>query len=85
MDNHGTANDRVLAEQLDKGVLLGTLGNTIGVGGDVTQVTDVTVVVFGSTVFLTKGVEMGTSRGATVGVVTKSVDVEPSQSIGVIT
>ena len=85
VDNHGATNNGVLTEQLDKGVLLGTLGNPVSIGGDVTQVTDVTVVVFGGTVFLTKRVEVGASRSATIGVVTEGVDVETSQSIGVVT
>lgn len=40
--------------------------------------------VLGGTVGLAKGVEMGTSRGATVGVVTKLMDVEATLSVGII-
>lgn len=72
-------------EQLDQRVLLGTLGQTGGVGLDVTQVTDVSGVIFWSTVGLTERVEVRTSRGTTVGVVTELVDVEPTQSVRVVT
>jgi len=85
VNNDGSTNDGVGTKQLHQSVLLGTLGDTLGVGGNVTQVTNVSVVIFWGTVLLAKWVEVRTSRGATVGVVTKSVDVETSQSIGVVT
>lgn len=84
MDNNRSADNGVLTEQLDERVLLGSLGNTRGVSGDVTQVTDVSGVVFWSTVVLAKWVEVGTGRGATVGVVTEGVDVETSQGVWLI-
>ena len=77
--------DRVNTEQLDQQVLLGTFGNTRAVSGDVTQVTNVSFVVFWGTVSLSKWVEVRTSRGTTVGVVTEGVDVETSQSIWIVT
>lgn len=65
MDNNGSANNGVLANELDFQVLLAALGNTATVGGDVTQVANVSVVVFGSSVGLLEGVEVRSSRGAT--------------------
>ena len=85
MDNNRSANNGVFTEQLDQNVLLGALGDTLRVGGDVTQVANVSVVVFWGTVSLAKWVEVRTSRSATVGVVTKGVDVETSQGIGRVT
>lgn len=85
VNNDRSADNRVLTKQLHQSVLLGTLGNTLGIGDDVSQVTDVSVVVLWSTVGLGKRVEVGTSGSASVGVVTKSVNVESSQGVGVIT
>lgn len=82
--NNRSTDNGVLTEQLDKGVLLGTLGNTSRIGGDVTQVTNVSGVVLWGTVVLAEWVEVRTSRSTTVGVVTKSVDVETSQSVWLI-
>jgi len=65
--------------------LLGTLGNTLTVSGDVTQVTDVSLVILWSTVGLGEWVEVRTSRSTTVGVVTEGVDVETSQGVWVVT
>lgn len=82
--NNRSTDDRVLTEQLHQRVLLGALGNTGRVGSDVTQVTDVSDIIFWSTVGLTEWVEVRTSRSATVGVVTEGVDVETSQSVWLI-
>lgn len=85
VNDNGSTDDGVLTEQLDQVVLLGALGNTVGVGGDVTQVTDVSLVVLWGTVVLTGRVEVRTSGSTTVGVVTKGVDVETSQSVSAVT
>lgn len=52
MDNKGTAQDALGTEQLHERVLLGANSVALSVGGEVTQVTDVTVGVFRSTVRL---------------------------------
>lgn len=85
MDNHRSSKNGIFSQQFDQQVLLGSFSHTLGVGGDVTQVTNVSGVVLRSTVSLLEGVEVRTSRGAPVGVVTKLVDVETSQGIGVVT
>lgn len=84
MDNNSTSNDRVGTNQLDLQVLLGSTRASIGISGNVSQVSNVSVFVFGGTVLLTKGVEVGASRSASVGVVTKLVNVESTESIGII-
>lgn len=52
VDDNGTAQDTLSAEQLHERVLLGARSVALGVGGEVTQVTDVTVGVFRGTVGL---------------------------------
>lgn len=84
VDNHRSANDRVGTKQLHQKVLSGALGHARSVGGDVAQVANVSVVVLWGTVGLGEGVEVRASRGATVGVVTKLVDVHASQRVGII-
>lgn len=84
MNNNRSADNSVSTEQLHQKVLLGTLGNTRSIGGDVTQVTNVSVVVLWSTVGLGEWVEVRTSRGTTVGVVTELVNVHTSEGIGVV-
>lgn len=84
VDNDGSANNGVVAGQLEKSVLENTLGNTLGVGLDVSEVTNVSLGVGGSTVVLLEGVEVGAGRGAAVGVVSKLVDVESSLGVGIV-
>lgn len=84
VDNNGSANNGVVAGQLEKSVLENTLGNTLRVGLDVSEVTNVSLGVGGSTVVLLEGVEVGAGRGAAVGVVTKLVDVESSLGVGIV-
>lgn len=57
MHNDRTAQNTLGSEQLHERVLLGAGSVTLGVGGEVTQVTDVTVGVLGSTVGLAMGVD----------------------------
>lgn len=83
--NNRSAKNAVGTNQLHPGILLGSLSNTVRVGGDVSQVSNVSLVVLGSTVLVAKWVEMRASRSTTVGVVTKSVDVETSQGIWIVT
>jgi len=84
VDNNGSAENRVLAKERNESVGLGTLGNTLSVGLDVTEVTNVADLILRSTVGLAKGVEVGASRSATVGVVTELVDVETTESVGIV-
>lgn len=84
VDDHSSANDRVLTNQLDKQVSLLTLGKSAGVSGDVSKVSDVTNIVLRSSVVLLERVEVRTSGSASIGVVTKLVDVESTQSVGVV-
>lgn len=51
------AENGLSANQLDKGVLLGAGGVTFGISFEVAEVTDVTVLVSGSTVLLAMGVD----------------------------
>ena len=81
VDNNGSAENRVLAKERNESVGLGTLGNTLSVGLDVTEVTNVADLILRSTVGLAKGVEVGASRSATVGVVTELVDVMSQETV----
>jgi hypothetical protein len=71
------------ADQLDEAVLNASLGNTVAVGLDVSQVTDVAVLVGGSTVGLSEGVEVRAGGGTAVGVVTELVDVHSTLGVGI--
>lgn len=84
VDNDGSANNGVVTSQLEKRVLENTLGNTLRVSLDVSEVTNVSLRVGGTTVVLLEGVEVGAGRSAAVGVVTKLVDVESSLSVGIV-
>lgn len=83
--DNGSTEDGGWANQLDQRIMDGALGDTRGVGGDVTQVTNVSDLIGWGTVGLSEWVEVRTGRGATVGVVTKLVDVEPTLGIGIVT
>jgi hypothetical protein len=78
------AQDALSTDELHQLVLLGANGVTLGIGLEVAKVTDVTLVVLGSTVGLAEGVEVRASGGAAVGVVTELVDVEATLSVGVV-
>jgi hypothetical protein len=84
VNDQGPAQNALSTNQLNKLVLLGADGITLGIGLEVTKVTDVALGVLGSTVGLAKGVEVRTSGGASVGVVTELVDVEATLGIGVV-
>ena len=85
VNNNGSTQDRVWTNQLDQGVRDGTFGNTRGISADVTQVTNVSGFVGWGTMGLAKWIEVGTSRGTTVGVVTKLMDVETTLSVWRVT
>ena len=83
--NHDRSTEhRLGAKQLDEQVLLGTFGNTLGVRDNVSQVTNVSLVVLWGAVVLGERVEVGAGGSAAVGVVTKGVDVETSQGVGIV-
>ena len=69
--------------QLDDVVLDPSLSNAVGIGLDVTQVTDMAVLVGGGTVGLSEGVEVGTGGGAAVGVVAELVDMHTTLGVGI--
>jgi len=85
VNDEGTTQNALGADQLDKLVLHGAVGVALGISLEVAKVTDVTFGVRGSTVSLAVGVEVRTSGGATVGVVTELVNVETTLSVGVVT
>lgn len=78
------AKDALGTDQFDELVLLGANGVALGIGLEVTKVTDVTNLILGGTVGFAEGVEVGPSRGAAVGVVTELVDVEATLSVGIV-
>ena len=78
------ADDALRANQLDELVCDASLRVTLTVGLEVTQVTNVALLILGSTVGLVVGVEMGTGRCAAVCVVAESVDVHAALSVGVV-
>lgn len=84
VNNKGTAKDALGTDQFDELVLLGANGVALGIGLEVTKVTDVTDLILGGTVGFAEGVEVGPSRGAAVGVVTELVDVEATLSVGIV-
>jgi hypothetical protein len=85
VDNNGSTQDRSWTNQLDQVIRDGTLSDTFSIGLDVTQVTDVSDLVGWGTVGLAEWVEVWTSRGTAVGVVTKLVNVEATLSIDIVT
>lgn len=84
MDNHGTANDAVGANELDVRVLHGALGVALAVSLDVAEVADVSGLVRRSAVSLSVRVEVRAGRSAAIGVVTKGMDVETTLGVGVV-
>jgi hypothetical protein len=83
VNDDGSTDDRVRADERKVRVADLNLGNTGGVGLEVTQVTDVPDFSSSVTVSGTGRVEVRTSGSATVGVVTELVDVETSLGVGV--
>lgn len=83
VDDDGSADDGMRADEGEYRVTDLNLGDTRGIGLEVTQVTDVPNFGGSVTVGGTGRVEVGTSGGATVGVVAELVDVEASLGVGV--
>ena len=84
VDDNGTANDALGADQLDQLVCDTSLRIALTISLEVAQVTDVALLVLGGTVLLVVGVEMGAGRCAAVCVVTEGVDVHTTLSVGVV-
>jgi hypothetical protein len=101
--NNGAANNALGANQLDQLVGDAALSIALAVGLEVAQVTDVALVILGSTVGLVVGIDcdslasvchsilgeygmptVRSSASAAVGVVTESVDVHATLSVGVV-
>lgn len=82
--NDGTADDALGTNELDELVLDRALGVAVGVGLDVAKVTNVTGLVAAIAVGLAVRVEVRTSGGAAVSVVTKGVNVEATLGVGVV-
>lgn len=57
MDDESAAQNGLGTNQLDKLILLGAVGVTLGIGLEVAKVTNVTLGVSGSTVGLAEGVD----------------------------
>jgi hypothetical protein len=84
VDDNGAADNALGSDELDELVGHRALSIALAIGLEVAKVTNVADLVGGSTMVLAMGVEMGASRGAAVGVVTKGVDVEAALGIGVV-
>ena len=84
VDDNGTANDALGADQLDQLVCDTSLRIALTISLEVAQVTDVALLVLGGTVCLVVGVEVGTGGCAAVCVVAKGVDVHATLSVGVV-
>jgi len=84
VDDDGAPDDAVLANQLDLRVTNAPLSVPLRVGLEVAQVSNVADMIRGGAVRLLEWVEVGTSRGAAIGVVAELVDVHSSLGIGVV-
>lgn len=84
MDDDGAADDALGTDQLDQLVGGGADGVALAISLDVAKVTNVAVLVGGSTVTLAVRVEVRAGGGAAVGVVTEGVDVHATLSVGVV-
>lgn len=84
MNNNGSSQNGIDSEKLYKTVLFDTFGNPGRISGNVSQVSNVSLVSFWSSVVFLKRVKVRTGRSASVGVVTEFVNMEPSQGIGIV-
>lgn len=84
VNDQGPAQNALGTNQLNKLVLLGADGVTLSIGLEVTKVTDMALGVLRSSMGLAIGVEVRTSGGAAVGVVTELVDMEATLGVGVV-
>jgi len=84
VNNDSATKNALWADQLDVLVSDGALAIALAVGLEVAEVTDVTLRVGGCAVSLAVWVEVRASAGASVGVVTKGVNVHATLSVGII-
>ena len=84
VDNNGAANDTLRSNELNQLVLNASLSVTLGIGLEVTKVTNVALLILWGAVSLVVGVEVGSSGSAAIGVVAESVDVHATLSVGVV-
>jgi hypothetical protein len=78
------ANNTLASNQLDQLILDSPLRISLSVCLEVTQVTDMALLVFRRAVRLVVRVEMRARAGAAVGVVAKGVDVHAALGVGVV-
>lgn len=79
---HGTANDAQIADKRYLLVRDANFGKTVVIGDDISKISDVTFDRVWSTVVLSMGVEMSTSRDTTIGVVSELMDMEAMVALG---
>jgi hypothetical protein len=78
------AQNAMLPNQLNLGILNSPLRIPLRIGLDIPQIAHMSITVARGTVALAEGVEVRASRGAAVGVVAKLVDVEAALGVGVV-
>jgi len=84
VDYDGPSENAFLSDQLDHRICDQAESVALVIGLNVSKVTDMAFSIGGGTVWLAKWVEMWACRGAAVGIVTKLVDVETAQGVGVV-
>jgi len=84
MDHDCSAENAVLADQLDVAVADAALGIALVVGLEVTEVANMALIIAWGAVSLAVGVVMRTSAGAAVGVVTELVDMHATLGTGIV-
>jgi len=76
VDHEGAADNREITRQLNQLISDRALSDSISVGLDIAQITDMSLLIALSTMGLTVGVVVGTSAHATIGKVSKLMDVK---------
>jgi len=84
VDNDGSSNDALRADEFDELVGDTALGIALAISLDVAKIAYMADLICWCTVGLAEWVEVGAGRSAAVGVVTELVDVHASLSIGIV-
>lgn len=84
VDNDGAAEDAVWADELDVLVFDRALAVALAVGLEVAQVSYVALAVLWGAVLLAVGVEVWACRSASIGVVSKRMNVHTTLGIGIV-
>jgi len=84
MDNNSSTDNALGTDNLDQWIGHGTLRVALAISLDVTKVADMAVLVRRRAVALAMRVEVRSSRGATVGIVAKGVNMHATLRIGVM-